>query len=68
MQLYPKEDDLVLLWLPENTGAYAEDEPGFPKQSPHFGCVSQSNVFNDGGVLLCMLALILFFFSSFYEI
>ncbi|XP_016325677.1 probable helicase senataxin isoform X1 [Sinocyclocheilus anshuiensis] len=43
-QLYPKEDDLVLLWLPDNTGAYAHDEPNFHEPHPHFGYVSRSSV------------------------
>ncbi|XP_067231335.1 probable helicase senataxin isoform X1 [Chanodichthys erythropterus] len=43
-QRYPKEDDLVLLWLPDNTGAYAHDEPNFHEAHPHFGYVSRSNV------------------------
>ncbi|KAL1253434.1 hypothetical protein QQF64_018127 [Cirrhinus molitorella] len=47
-QLYPKEDDLVLLWLPDNTGAYANDEPNFHEPHPHFGYVSRSNVSNRG--------------------
>ncbi|XP_051536202.1 probable helicase senataxin isoform X2 [Myxocyprinus asiaticus] len=45
-QQYPKEDDLVLLWLPENTGAYAHDEPDFHEPQPHFGYVSRSIVSN----------------------
>ncbi|XP_051961438.1 probable helicase senataxin [Xyrauchen texanus] len=45
-QQYPKEDDLVLLWLPENTGAYAHDEPEFHEPQPHFGYVSRSIVSN----------------------
>ncbi|XP_052444287.1 probable helicase senataxin isoform X1 [Carassius gibelio] len=45
-QLYPKEDDLVLLWLPDNTGSYAHDEPNFHETHPHFGYVSRSNVSN----------------------
>nr|XP_009293373.1 probable helicase senataxin isoform X2 [Danio rerio] len=45
-QIYPKEDDLVLLWLPDNTGAYAQDEPNFHDLHPHFGYVSRSNVLN----------------------
>uniref|UniRef100_A0A8C2CAZ5 Senataxin n=1 Tax=Cyprinus carpio TaxID=7962 RepID=A0A8C2CAZ5_CYPCA len=40
-QLYPKEDDLVLLWLPDNTGSYAHDEPNFHEPHPHFGYVSR---------------------------
>uniref|UniRef100_A0A672RVY3 Senataxin n=1 Tax=Sinocyclocheilus grahami TaxID=75366 RepID=A0A672RVY3_SINGR len=40
-QLYPKEDDLVLLWLPDNTGSYAHDEPSFHEPHPHFGYVSR---------------------------
>uniref|UniRef100_A0A672NI82 Probable helicase senataxin n=1 Tax=Sinocyclocheilus grahami TaxID=75366 RepID=A0A672NI82_SINGR len=43
-QLYPKEDDLVLLWLPDNTGAYAHDEPNFHEPHPHFGYVSRSTL------------------------
>ncbi|KAL7853299.1 hypothetical protein AOLI_G00201430 [Acnodon oligacanthus] len=48
-QLYPKDDDLVLLWLPENTGAYTNDESGFHDLHAHFGCVSRSNVISNGG-------------------
>ncbi|XP_067279043.1 probable helicase senataxin isoform X2 [Pseudorasbora parva] len=48
-QLYPKEDDLVLLWLPDNTGAYAHDEPNFHEPHPHFGCVSRSGVSRGPG-------------------
>ncbi|XP_050949163.1 probable helicase senataxin isoform X2 [Labeo rohita] len=47
-QLYPKEEDLVLLWLPDNTGAYARNEPNFHEPHPHFGYVSRSNVSNRG--------------------
>ncbi|XP_016128243.1 probable helicase senataxin isoform X1 [Sinocyclocheilus grahami] len=47
-QLYPKEDDLVLLWLPDNTGSYAHDEPSFHEPHPHFGYVSRSSVSNRG--------------------
>lgn len=53
-QLYPKEDDLVLLWLPDNTGAYAHDEPNFHEPHPHFGCVSRSNVSRGSGVGLVL--------------
>ncbi|KAF4076992.1 hypothetical protein AMELA_G00203080 [Ameiurus melas] len=49
-QLYPREDDLVLLWLPENAGAYANDEPGFPELNIHFGCVVKSVLSNGGPV------------------
>ncbi|KTG37561.1 hypothetical protein cypCar_00011137 [Cyprinus carpio] len=45
-QLYPKENDLVLLLLPDNTGAYAHDEPNFREPRPHFGYVSMSSVSN----------------------
>ncbi|KAI4892650.1 hypothetical protein NFI96_025055 [Prochilodus magdalenae] len=48
-QLYPKEDDLVLLWLPENIGAYANDESDFHELRAHFGYVSRSNVISNGG-------------------
>ncbi|XP_051534082.1 probable helicase senataxin isoform X2 [Myxocyprinus asiaticus] len=47
-QHYPKEDDLVLLWLPENTGAYANDESDFNEPPRHFGYVSWSSVSNRG--------------------
>ncbi|XP_073680895.1 probable helicase senataxin isoform X1 [Garra rufa] len=47
-QLYPKDEDLVLLWLPDNTGAYANDEPNFHEPHPYFGYVSRSNVSNRG--------------------
>uniref|UniRef100_W5UB54 Putative helicase senataxin n=1 Tax=Ictalurus punctatus TaxID=7998 RepID=W5UB54_ICTPU len=50
-QLYPREDDLVLLWLPENTGAYANDEPGFT-ENIHFGCVVKSMLSNGGPLYL----------------
>lgn len=50
-QLYPREDDLVLLWLPENTGAYANDEPGFT-ENIHFGCVVKS-MLSNGGMCVC---------------
>ncbi|KAI7796065.1 putative helicase senataxin [Triplophysa rosa] len=46
-QLYPKEDDLVLLWLPENTGAYTHDDHDILGHA-HFGYVSRSNVSNRG--------------------
>ncbi|XP_060791611.1 probable helicase senataxin isoform X2 [Neoarius graeffei] len=48
-QSYPKDEDLVLLWLPENTGAYAHDEPVVPETSIHFGFVSRSTVSNIRG-------------------
>ncbi|KAG1932211.1 probable helicase senataxin [Pimephales promelas] len=48
-QLYPKEDDLVLLWLPNNRQAYAHDEPNFHEPHPHFGCVSRSIVSKNPG-------------------
>ncbi|KAA0719715.1 putative helicase senataxin [Triplophysa tibetana] len=44
-QLYPKEDDLVLLWLPENTGAYKHDGDDVLEHA-HFGYVSRSNISN----------------------
>ncbi|XP_058614160.1 probable helicase senataxin isoform X1 [Onychostoma macrolepis] len=47
-QLYPKEDDLVLLWLPDNTGSYAHDEPNLHEPHPYFGYVSRSSVSNRG--------------------
>ncbi|MCI4386844.1 hypothetical protein PGIGA_G00067390 [Pangasianodon gigas] len=56
-QWYPKEDDLVFLWLPENTGAYANDEPDFPEMSAHFGCVLRSSVLSNGGGQLSTLNL-----------
>lgn len=61
-QLYPKEDDLVLLWLPENTGAYVNDEPESHEMNAHFGCVSRSSVISNGGgvCLLCMLVFIFY--------
>ncbi|TSK72033.1 putative helicase senataxin [Bagarius yarrelli] len=46
-QLYLKEDDLVLLWLPENTGVYANDEPESTELSAHFGCVLRSSVLSN---------------------
>ncbi|KAF5899480.1 putative helicase senataxin isoform X1, partial [Clarias magur] len=48
-QQYPKDDDLVLLWLPENTGAYVNDEPESHEINAHFGCVSRSCVISNGG-------------------
>lgn len=66
LQLYPKEEDLVLLWLPENTVAYATDDLGFPMKSAHFGCVSKSNVINTAGVLLCMLVLLTLKFRTIF--
>ncbi|XP_058270980.1 probable helicase senataxin isoform X1 [Hemibagrus wyckioides] len=48
-QLYPKDEDLVLLYLPENIGAYANDEQDVPDLCPHFGCVLRSSVLNNGG-------------------
>lgn len=54
-QLYPKDEDLVFLWLPENTGAYANDEPEFPYLCPHFGCVLRSSVLNNGGVYVVVV-------------
>ncbi|XP_056586884.1 probable helicase senataxin isoform X2 [Triplophysa dalaica] len=42
-QLYPKEEDLVLLWLPENTGAYEHDGHDTVEHA-HFGYVSRSNI------------------------
>ncbi|XP_037401751.1 probable helicase senataxin isoform X2 [Pygocentrus nattereri] len=48
-QLYPKDDDLVLLWLPENSGAYTNNESGIHDPHAHFGCVSRSNVISNGG-------------------
>ncbi|XP_066501655.1 probable helicase senataxin isoform X2 [Hoplias malabaricus] len=47
-QLYPKEDDLVLLWLPENTGAYSKYESAIDRFGKVFGCVSRSTVINNG--------------------
>ncbi|XP_030623784.1 probable helicase senataxin [Chanos chanos] len=43
-QLYAKEGDFVVLWLPQNRGAYASDEPEFGEPSPHFGYVNRSNL------------------------
>ncbi|XP_063065996.1 probable helicase senataxin [Engraulis encrasicolus] len=47
-QLYPKEDDVVILWLPQRSLSYLNDghRPDFQK---HFGIVSRSNVINAGG-------------------
>ncbi|XP_028828680.1 probable helicase senataxin isoform X2 [Denticeps clupeoides] len=51
-QLYPKEDDFVILWLPSNTGMYSHvhcaDEQELPDAQPHFGWVSCSNVYHSG--------------------
>ncbi|XP_053334391.1 probable helicase senataxin isoform X2 [Clarias gariepinus] len=58
-QLYPKEDDLVLLWLPENTGAYVNDEPESHEMNAHFGCVSRSSVISNGGGQASALNLII---------
>ncbi|XP_076842414.1 putative helicase senataxin isoform X2 [Brachyhypopomus gauderio] len=48
-QLYPKEEDLVFLWLPENTGAYASVEPEFHEPLPYLGFVSRSMVYSNRG-------------------
>ncbi|XP_035377280.1 probable helicase senataxin isoform X1 [Electrophorus electricus] len=48
-QLYPKEEDLVFLWLPENTGAYTSDEPEIHDSLPCVGFVSRSVVYSKGG-------------------
>ncbi|KAF7696811.1 hypothetical protein HF521_005229 [Silurus meridionalis] len=48
-QLYPKEEDLVLLWLPANVGAYANDEPDSTETTVHFGCVSRYTVMSNEG-------------------
>ncbi|XP_046870298.1 probable helicase senataxin isoform X2 [Hypomesus transpacificus] len=47
-QLYPKEDDLVVLWLPQNTGAYAIREQEQMEPKAYFGCVHKSNVLSEG--------------------
>lgn len=44
-QLYPKEEDLVLLWLPENTGVYEHDGHDIVEHA-HFGYVSRSSISN----------------------
>ncbi|XP_041753580.2 probable helicase senataxin isoform X1 [Coregonus clupeaformis] len=51
-QMYPREDDLVILWLPQNTGAYSRHEQGFLDPQEHFGYVQRSNICN-GGVGQC---------------
>lgn len=65
-RLHPKEEDLVLLWLPENTDAYSTDDLGFPLKRAYFGCVSKSNVINTAGVLLCMLVLLTLKFRTIF--
>ncbi|XP_036384373.1 probable helicase senataxin isoform X2 [Megalops cyprinoides] len=47
-QLCPKEDDLVILWLPQNIYSYSCNEPEPMEQHACFGYVSQSNLFSDG--------------------
>ncbi|XP_062409418.1 probable helicase senataxin isoform X1 [Sardina pilchardus] len=51
-QLYPKEDDVVILWLPQNTASYARspfsDEHKPDDCQPHFGVVARSNVIIAG--------------------
>ncbi|TRY95053.1 hypothetical protein DNTS_004687 [Danionella cerebrum] len=56
-QLYPKEDDLVLLWLPDNSGAYVEDKRNVIDTHPHFGYVSRAMVSNRGQGSGCTLNL-----------
>ncbi|XP_031433950.1 probable helicase senataxin isoform X1 [Clupea harengus] len=50
-QQYPKEDDVVILWLPQNTASYGHvmfnDEPR-PDCQAHFGVVARSNVIYAG--------------------
>ncbi|XP_064164153.1 probable helicase senataxin [Anguilla rostrata] len=43
-QLYPKEDDLVILWLPQNRSMYTCNEPELMEPRACFGCVSRSSV------------------------
>ncbi|XP_041098816.1 probable helicase senataxin isoform X2 [Polyodon spathula] len=43
-QQYPKEDDLVFLWLPQHNHAYTSEEREVIEPVAHFGCVSRSNV------------------------
>ncbi|KAJ8286560.1 hypothetical protein GJAV_G00040580 [Gymnothorax javanicus] len=43
-QLYPKEDDLVILWLPQNRNMYASNEPELMEPCAYFGCVSRSTL------------------------
>ncbi|KAI1904748.1 hypothetical protein AGOR_G00008890 [Albula goreensis] len=47
-QLYPKEDDFVILWLPQTEGMYTRDEPQLLEPRAYFGCVSRSNVSSAG--------------------
>ncbi|XP_045548998.1 LOW QUALITY PROTEIN: probable helicase senataxin [Salmo salar] len=51
-QMYPREEDLVILWLPQNRGAYSWHEQGFLDPQEQFGYVQRSNVCN-GGVGQC---------------
>ncbi|KAJ8261382.1 hypothetical protein COCON_G00171050 [Conger conger] len=44
-QLYPKEDDLVILWFPQNRSMYTCHEPELLEPSACFGCVSRSSVY-----------------------
>ncbi|XP_048115128.1 probable helicase senataxin isoform X2 [Alosa alosa] len=49
-QFYPKEDDVVILWLPQNTASNTyshfndEHKPDDCEPQPHFGVVSHSEV------------------------
>lgn len=54
MQLYPKDEDLVLLSLPKNTGAYVDDETRHNTCSHHFGCVLKSKVNSNVGMCYCV--------------
>ncbi|XP_048114696.1 probable helicase senataxin isoform X2 [Alosa alosa] len=51
-QFYPKEDDVVILWLPQNSPSYTHspfsDEHKPDDCQPHFGVVSRSNVIIAG--------------------
>ncbi|XP_062333403.1 probable helicase senataxin [Osmerus eperlanus] len=53
--LYPKEDDLVVLWLPQNTGAYSIYEQDQLEPKAYFGCVHKSNVQREGQPTITMI-------------
>uniref|UniRef100_A0AAZ3RKU9 Senataxin n=1 Tax=Oncorhynchus tshawytscha TaxID=74940 RepID=A0AAZ3RKU9_ONCTS len=51
-QMFPREEDLVILWLPQNRGAYTWHEQDLLDPQEQFGYVQRSNVCN-GGVGQC---------------
>ncbi|XP_028980737.2 probable helicase senataxin [Esox lucius] len=46
-QLYPKEEDLVILWLPQNRSSYLWPGHSIFDHQEHFGYVQRSSVFNQ---------------------